>query len=179
MGAREGRGSSDAPEPRLGKRWSRANPRAVAGVPLHPMRPDENRMRGPETKANHPPTQTGSKLQTHTHTQTRTHAYTPETHNCKNAHSRARTHATTGTNFSREEQYTEMPPPPLPTPSTILCPFLKNKKQKPSYHSAKDCQNFRMRTNETYRNRPFVWIILYIKCSKSCLMSTYNETFFS
>lgn len=113
--------------------------------------------------------------QNHKHTHTHTHAYTPETHNCKNAHSRAHSRNHTHKLLQRRAIHRNAP---SPTAHSFHHPLSFSQKQKPSYHSAKDCQNFRMRTNETYRNRPFVWIILYIKCSKSCLMSTYNETFF-
>lgn len=128
MGAREGRGSSDAPEPRLGKRWSRANPRAVAGVPLHPMRPDENRMRGPETKANHPPTQTGSKLQTHTHK--RAHTLTPRRPTTARTHTRARALTQPQAQTSPEKSNTQkcpLPHCPLLPPSSVLFSKTKNK----------------------------------------------------
>ncbi|KAG3274729.1 hypothetical protein H1C71_020295, partial [Ictidomys tridecemlineatus] len=58
------------------------------------------------------------------------------------------------------------------SPTVLLCPFLRK---------LATTQQRTVRTFEnkwTYKNRPFVWIILYIKCSKSCLISTYNETFF-
>lgn len=122
MGAREGRGSSDAPSPGWARGGAARIPRRWPEFPSTQCA--QTRMKR-EVQKQKRTILRHKQVQNYKHTHT--HTLTPRRPTTARTHTRARTHATTRTNFSREEQYTEMPPPPLPIPSTTLCPFLKNK----------------------------------------------------
>lgn len=107
---------------------------------------------------------------------THRHTHTPETYNHKHAHSSARTH-TYHSHKLLERRAIHRNAPSSPTAHPLPPPFsvLFSKSKSPPCKGLSE----HLKTNGTYKNRPFAWIILYIKCSKSCLISTYNKTFFS
>ena len=107
------------------------------------------------------------------HAQTHTHRRPTTT----GTHTRARAHTLNHSHKLLERRAIHRNAPSSPTAHPLPPPFsfLFSKNKPPSCKGLSE----HLRTNGTYKNRPFAWIILYIKCSKSCLISTYNKTFFS